>query len=32
VSIDWIDTANQDDEAGIISVQLSTPNGFVVLD
>lgn len=32
VSIEWIGTPNQNDEAGIISVQLSTPNGLVTLD
>ena len=32
VAIEWVDPSSQDGEAGIVSIQLSTPNGAVVLD
>jgi len=32
VKIDWVDPSANDDETGIVSVHLSTPNGTVILD
>ena len=32
ISIDWVDPSSQDGETGIVSVHLSTPGGFVLID
>ena len=32
VNIEWVDPSNNDDQSGIVAVQLATPNGLVVLD
>jgi hypothetical protein len=32
VSLEWVDPATNDDQSGIIAVEIATPNGLIVLD